>query len=187
MPTDKQATYVCSMCQGACTIVENQWTCTGCGSTGFLDEATREPLDGAKLLELRTELKWSRRELSESTSLTISRICRIENGQHIPTPGESDLIERTLLGTLHDTLDKEQKKKVDLIKYGEVTRSGSWNGITRGDLVSIRGESGAFRFLYHHEDPTQEYVEVFGPVNGKKGVHMRSFTTDKVRRTGRKA
>lgn len=185
MPTEKQATYVCSMCNSACTVVENQWSCAGCGSVGFIEEAPREPLDGEKLLTLRIELKWSRKQLSEASGLTISRICRIEKGQHIPTSGESELIERTLLGTLEETLDDEVPLKVDLTKSWEgVTRTGSWKGIQRGDLVRVTGESGLFRFSYHHKDDHQEYIGVFGPANGKKGVHCRSFAPDRVRRSG---
>jgi transcriptional regulator with XRE-family HTH domain len=175
------------MCGAVCVVIEQMWKCSGCGSQGYLEEEVeRPPLDGAKLLELRTEFGWSRNALSKATGLTISRICRIEKGQHIPTPGESRLIEESLFHEFQLTLNQAPSTKVNLRKSTDPTRrTATWGEVTRGDLVQVNGESGAFRFLYHHVDPNQEYIGVFGPVQGKRknphAPHLRSFTPERVR------
>jgi transcriptional regulator with XRE-family HTH domain len=141
-------------------------------------------LNGAGLRALREDFGWSRKTLSDTCGLTISAIATIEVGRRPPTERERRLITEVLLNTLEETLDAPQP--VSLVKGlpEGVTRIGEWNGIRRGDPVKVRGEKGTFRFLYLHQDPTQEYLEVFGPVfSSKKNPHAparRSFLPERV-------
>lgn len=70
-----------------------------------------------------------------------------------------------------------------------VTHPTSWivsneiqvNGriVSVGTEVSIRGESGRFRFMKHVKTDTAEWIDVIG---GKKGHSVyRSFTVDRVK------
>lgn len=141
-------------------------------------------LNGAGLRALREDFGWSRKTLSETAGLTISRIAMIEMGKRVPTDVEIRMITSVLLNTLEETLDAP--RPVDLTKGlpEGVTRTGQWNGINRGDPVKVRGLKGTFRFIFHHVDPTQEYLEVFGPVfTASKNPHAparRSFKPDRV-------
>jgi len=51
--------------------------------------------------------------------------------------------------------------------------------VSVGTEVSIRGESGRFRFMKHVKTDTSEWIDVIG---GKKGYSTyRSFTVDRVK------
>jgi transcriptional regulator with XRE-family HTH domain len=184
MPTDKQAIYICSMCGGSCTVVDLKWTCGGCLSTGYFEAPPTPLITGVHLRDLRKSMNWSRRELSELTDIPQHRIVRIENNTILPTQEESKLFEKVFFSILENTLDSDTKsKKVNLIKHTDgVVRTASWNGYTRGDLVKITQERGLFRFLYHHIDNSQEYIEVVGPVQGRPKTPplQRSFSIDRI-------
>lgn len=145
---------------------------------------TKANLNGAGLRALREDFGWSRKTLSETCGLTISAIATVEMGKRPPTEREVRLITSVLLNVLEETLDKP--RPVDLSKGTAegVIRTGEWNGIRRGDPVKVRGEKGTFRFIFHHIDDTQEYLEVYGPVfTASKNPHVparRSFKPDRV-------
>lgn len=144
-------------------------------------------MNGSELRDARTELGWSRHELAEKTGLTLHRIAVIEQGKRPPEAHEVEAIRQVLRSELTDVLVQTGEHEVIVIPEEEV-RSGSWNGVQRGDEVKITGEKGRFRFLYHHRDDHQEYVQVFGPVAGSvprarnpKASHERSVRPDRVR------
>jgi transcriptional regulator with XRE-family HTH domain len=159
---------------------------SGIRSTPPETTSTSQQFDGAGLRKLREDFGWSRKLLSERTGLTISAIARLETNFRPPTEREIRLITEVLLNVLEEELDTAPP--VSLIKQspGGAVRSAEWNGYRRGDPVKIVSEAGTFRFLYHHVDDTQEYVEVYGPVySRKKNPHAparRSFKVTRVRR-----
>jgi DNA-binding XRE family transcriptional regulator len=135
---------------------------------------------GEELRKLREDLGWSRKLLSEQTGLTQSAINALERHRP-PTATEHRIIITALLDTLDDTASVTPEVIAD-----GVTRAQSWNGMNRGDPVRVQGQSGTFRFVYHHVDPTQEYIEVYGPTFSKqknpRAPARRSFDKSRVRR-----
>lgn len=156
------------------------------GTDQHKDGEAPEPktLNGVELRALREDFGWSRKLLSEATGLTISAICTVETNRRPPTEREVRLISDVLLNTLEETLDAPRPVNLTKDLPANVIRMGEWNGIRRGDPCKVRGESGTFRFLYYHQDDTQAYVEVFGPVfTRSRNPHAparRSFTLDRV-------
>lgn len=77
-----------------------------------------------------------------------------------------------------------KRNKKNVIAYPEnwtVQTEIQINGrsVCVGTELSIRGESGRFRFIKHVVTPTSEWIDVVG---GKKGYSMmRSFGLDRVR------
>lgn len=145
-----------------------------------------------ELRDTRRELNWSRADLAQRTGLTVYQIAVIEQGRRDPRENETDALQRVLRQELEHTLVETGENPViddvavDVAVEIQV-RSAEWNGIRRLDEVRVAGESGRFRFLFHHKDDNQEYVQVFGPVPGSvprsrspRAPHERSVTTDRV-------
>lgn len=142
-------------------------------------------LNGVELRSLREDFGWSRKQLSDATTLTISAIATVELGKRPPTDRETRLITDILLNFLEEELDAPGPVNIrkDYEREG-VIRIGEWNGLRRGDPCKVRGESGTFRFLFYHQDDEQAYIEVFGPTftrrKNPKAPARRSFTLDRV-------
>lgn len=151
-------------------------------------------MNGTELVAARRELGWNRSQLAAHLQMKYGRLSAIETGRDEPTPDETEVIQRLLLKELGRVLEQTGEHAVVVVPEPDehgVIRVGEWNGIRRGDIVTVKGQSALWRFLYHHVDPHQEYVEVFGPLPGtkapgdgrrrsKRAAASRSFSPERV-------
>lgn len=127
-------------------------------------------MNGAQLRAARDELGWTRPQLADATGLTLYKIHQIETGKRPPTDDEMKVLKEVLLGQLNEVLVTTGEMAAVTVDEpaDDVVRSTEWNGIRRGDEVLVKGIRGVFRFLYYHQDASQEYVEVYGPAHKPK-------------------
>lgn len=160
------------------------------------------------LRQAREELDWSRGDLvsrvKSDSGLTVAKLAAVETGRRPPSDVELAELRRVLFDELEQVLEESGEHpvvqadevvettievapadiptvetEVDMPGGIKATRSTEWNGMKAGDQVRVRGERGVFTFIFHHRDPRQEYVEVYGPRNKPK---ERSFQPNRVKR-----
>lgn len=142
-------------------------------------------MNGQQLRTAREELGWNRQQLATETGLTLYKIHQIETGKRSPTTDELAVLKSVLLDQLNEVLVNTGETPAIVINEDQpddVVRSSEWNGIRRGDPVRVKELRGIFRFLFHHQDASQEYVEVYGPENKPK---QRSFDPKRIVATRR--
>jgi transcriptional regulator with XRE-family HTH domain len=151
-------------------------------------------VNGSELVAARRELGWSRSQLAAHLKMKYGRLSAIETDRDEPTAPELETIQRLLLEQLGHVLEQTGEHAIVIVPEPDengVVRVGEWNGIRRGDIVTVAGMPALWRFLYHHVDPHQEYIEVFGPLPGtkapgdgrkrsKKASASRSFAPERV-------
>jgi hypothetical protein len=140
----------------------------------------------------------------EMTGISVAKVARIElTGRG--TDEELDLYRGALKGVLGDVLVGSDPTAHDGDGDGPATtprtpatsspaltgigsdgsvRTTEWNGLTRGDHVRVQGLDGQFKFLYHHVDDHQEYVELSGPLTRYRdqivGRQQRSIRPERI-------
>jgi transcriptional regulator with XRE-family HTH domain len=139
-------------------------------------------VNASQVLDGRLALGWSRAELSQASGLSQGVINRIER-TGTKTQDEHDAIARVFERTLADVLNGREVRAssvaaLRLHTNDGVTRSNVWRGLRAGDSVRLRGEGRLlYHFRFHHVDPKQEYVEVYGPPKKPK---LRCVPPDRV-------
>jgi transcriptional regulator with XRE-family HTH domain len=146
------------------------------------DPTAHIPL-GWNLLDIRTTLGVSRELFAKMLGWTGSRTWAIEKGRHTPTPLEVEQVRALLEDRLgsEDAVDREELRARDRVLStmpDGAVRLVEWNGIEYGDTVRVRGIPGSFKFIFHHTDERQEYVEVYGGANGH--ALMRAVSPDRI-------
>ena len=159
-------------------------------------------IDGVKLRDSRLELKWARQKLVDRANaiaerdglprITLSAVAVIEQGKRQATDDETVLLKAVLVEALGRVMTEEvpavvlpEDNVAKTVMPNGAVRLYEWQGLRRGDPCRVTGEKGVFTFQYHHEDPTQAYVEVTGPRVVIQGVSMgfrwRSFLPERIR------
>jgi transcriptional regulator with XRE-family HTH domain len=162
-------------------------------------------MNGLEIQTARKELGWTRQkmldrinsvasEMGVESRMTLSHLAVIEQGKREPHPPEERLIRQVLLQALGKVIT-EEVPIIDVDANGAplsavtVTKDGAhrsyeWRGLRHGDVVRVKGLRGRYKFLYHHLDDRQEYVEISGPltrVDGRViGTAMHSVTPDRI-------
>lgn len=137
-------------------------------------------MNGAELRAARRELGWTQTDLARESGLTAYKVNQIETGKRYASGEELEQLKAVLLKQLDVTLEETGEHAAIVVEEtpDDVVRSPNWNGITRGDEVKVTGIRGKFHFLFHHQDPAQVYVEVYGPIGTKP--KQRSFPPERI-------
>lgn len=152
---------------------------------------------GDQFRQGREAAGWSRGDLSDVCGISVAKIARVEL-KGTGTDEEIKAIRDALKIALGEVLvggDPEPAEPAPTQSpaitgfIGDAVRVTEWNGLSRGDIVKIKGEDGNFRFLFYHQDDHQQYVEVSGPLvryrDAVRGTRLRSIRPERIIRTGR--
>lgn len=140
--------------------------------------------DDFDLIDVRASLGLARGAFAKMLGWTESKVWAIEKGRKEITASEVDHVNTIVAARVGATTEEVE---ADTLKARDrfirdtpegATRLVDWNGISHGDVIRVKGLEGTFKFLFHHSDARQEYVQLYG---GPKGhALMRSVRPEKV-------